>query len=191
MINKLLNLKTLNKKSVWLSFQKLYILFWVASFIGHYLEVIWARSIHILLGLSAWHPSAPTIMPLAPPYGFGAVAVVLFIWPLMKKYKLNIVGSFVLSSLVTGLVEYLCGLILILVEGRNIYWDYADRFLNINGQVCLQSSLTFGVVALGFLYFVYSHYENFFHQLSRKRLDQIFWVFFVSYMIDLLFVNVK
>lgn len=190
-MNIFLKLKSCDKQTIWLSFQKMYILFWAASFIGHYLEVIWSRSLHIILGLSAWHPVAPTIMPLAPPYGFGAVAVVLFIWPLIKKYKLNFMGSFVLSVFITGLVEYLCGLFLVIFVGHNQYWDYTGRFMNINGFVCLQSSLIFGVVAVCFLYFIYPRYEKFFCRLNQKRLDVIFWTLFVSYMIDLIFINIK
>lgn len=191
MIKKFFKSKSLDKEQIWLSFKKLYILFWLASFIGHYLEVIWARTLHVALGYTAWHPEAPTIMPLAPPYGFGAVAVVLLIWPLIKRYKLNLVGSFFMSVVVTGFVEYLCGLFLVLVTGRNIYWDYGDRFLNIGGQVCLQSSLIFGFVAVNFLYFVYPHYEKFIDHFNKKQFNVIFWLLFASYVIDLIFICMK
>lgn len=191
MIKKFLKQNNPHIKSFWLSFQKLYVLFWLASFIGHYLEVIWSRTAHIALGYTTWHPLAPTIMPLAPPYGLGAVAVVALIWPLIKRYKLNPIPSFVLSVFVTGLVEYLCAVVLILVDGRNIYWDYTGRFMNINGFVCLQSSLIFGLVAVSFLYFVYPAYQRFVQRFSHRQSNVIFWVLFGSYMLDLVLINVK
>jgi len=180
-----------NIKPTWASFKQLYVLFWITSFTGHYLEVIWARTLHVFFGYSVWHPSAPTIMPLAPPYGLGAVAVILLIWPLIKRYKLNPVGSFVLSVFVTGLVEYLCAFCLVVVSGHNEYWDYTGRFLNINGYVCLQSSLIFGLVSICFLYFVYPYYEKFIKRFDEKHFNAIFWVLFVSYAIDLIFINIK
>lgn len=177
--------KKRNLRLYFLKFQQLFIIFWFASFFGHYLEVFWSRTFHMALGYSVWRPEAPTIMPLAPPYGLGAVAVVLLVWPFVKKYNLNPFGVLMLNSFITGLVEYLCALFLVMFEGQNIYWDYTDRFLNLNGFVCLQSSLLFGIVSTVFLLLAYPYCEDVFQKANKKRLGFLFWALFASYMLDL------
>ena len=166
-------------------FKKIFIYFWITSLLGHYLEVVWIYIMHVTVDATLWKTTIPTITPLAAPYGFGMVAVILLVIPLIEKYKLHPLSVFVLNALVTGVIEYLCALVLVIATGRNRYWDYSNEFLNINGYVCLKSAILFGIGATLFVYFIYPMLDKIVSGLRKKQFNAVFWLLFGSYSIDL------
>lgn len=164
-------------------FQQLFIIFFVFSILGHYIEVAWALTLR-LFG-SQWYPTITDMLPLAAPYGLGAVALIVFVWPLMKKYRHYPIRMFTLSVLITGFVEFLCALLLVLLYGKNYFWDYSSRFLNLFGFICLSNCLLFGVASMLFLYFVYPHFQKFSEKFSRRQVSICFWVLLVMYIINM------
>lgn len=166
-------------------FEKVYIFFWVSSLFGHYLELLWAQLKHIITGRSAWQPIDLTIVPIAPPYGLGAIVVVFVIWPLVKYYKMPPVVVFFFSAVVTALVEYICAVIILAIYGYNRFWDYSWMPFNVNGHVCLENSLLFGLVATIFIYWLFPSLNRFLSRLSAKQFSTLFWVLFISYGVDL------
>lgn len=167
-------------------FKYYFVIFWLASLIGHFLEIWWAYFRHYIFGSPLWMPTIVTVIPLAAPYGFGAVAILLLIWPLMKRPLLKPAWIFGLSVLITGFVEYLCAAFLVIFYGHNKFWNYSDRDFNIDGYVCLESSLIFGVSAMIFLYLVYPFFLNKFNKFPKRLWNVLFWVFFASFIIDIL-----
>ncbi len=87
--------------------------------------------------------------PYLPVYGFGAVLMVF----LLKRFKKNPLVVFLLSMLVTGVLEYFTGYALWNIFHKT-WWDYTGLFLNIDGYVCLRSVLTFGVGGILLIYIV-------------------------------------
>lgn len=175
-----------NKKPI-IFWQELFIYFWVFSLIGHYLELFWKFLVH----LQNWRPIMSTIMPLAPPYGLGVVAVILFIKPLIKKYNLNPLIVFGMCIAVSNIVEYFCASILVLLVGYNKFWNYSYEPFNIKGFVCLKNGITFGILATLFLYFVYPYCNKFFQKLPKHQFKVIFWIIFLSYLLSLTTLNLK
>jgi len=94
-------------------FKNCFLVFWIFSFLGHYLEIIWVWVNHFVFVYPMWIPDTPTVIPLAPPYGIGVVAVILFSLPLAERYKLNPMAIFILNFIITGIVEYLCASFLV------------------------------------------------------------------------------
>lgn len=161
-------------------FQELFLYFWVISVLGHYLEELW-----VALAIDPqWHPVMSTFLPLAPPYGLGAVAIVLFVAPLKKKYKMGPLVIFLISAFVSALVEYLCGVVISMFLGSNPFWDYSHSFMNIQGYTCLESALLLGVLATLFVYFVYPSIEKLLQKIGEKRILIIFLILFITYAID-------
>lgn len=183
---------SLEKVSVFDNFRRIFIYFWITSLIGHYVEVIWAIFRHQFLGASGyWLPTNVTIIPLAAPYGLGVVAIILFVMPLMKKYKLNPALVFVLNVVITALVEYICAAVLVLIFGRNEFWNYSNVPFNLNGYICLSNTLTFGLVSTIYIYFLHPILTDFLKKLTKKHFNTFFWITAVSYMIDLIYVGLK
>ncbi len=171
-------------------FQQLFIIFFIFSILGHYIEVAWAIILQLFFG-SHWFPTLADILPLAAPYGLGAVALIVFVWPLMKKYGHYPIRIFGLSVFVTGAVEFLCALLLVVLYGKNYFWDYSSRFLNLFGFICLQNCLLFGIGSMLFLYFVYPHFQKFSEKFTHRQVSVCFWVLLAMYVINMVAVVLR
>jgi uncharacterized membrane protein len=88
-------------------------------------------------------------LPLRPLYGAGGVAYTL----LLHEVVAHPVLVFVLGALVATVVEYVASL-LTETAFHAISWDYSDKPLNLQGRVCLQYSLAWGLLALVAIYLV-------------------------------------
>lgn len=119
-------------------------------------------------------------VPLLPIYGVGAVALIA----LMQIHINNPFYVFVLSSIVASAVEFV-GHWLIEVLFRAQLWDYRDRRFNLQGRICLENSLGFGILALGMLYVVQPWLENVLALLPTKFIVVIAVILLVIFLIDL------
>ncbi len=81
--------------------------------------------------------------PVCPIYGVGAVIMILS----LKKFSKNNFTIFLGGMLVGSIVEYLISLFGDYVLNVR-WWDYSDRFLNINGRICLLYSICWGIVGV-------------------------------------------
>lgn len=173
-------------------FYKLFICFWVFSVIGHYVEILWGYACYFVFG--GGYPRLPrldSIAPLAQPYGFGAIAIIIFIVPLVKKFNLNFFFAFLLNTVAMTLVEYYTALFLIIVRGRNDFWDYSGLPYNLNGHIWLGGSIAFGIGATIFLYYIYPLFVSFIKHLKDKHIKVIFWTLFITYILDFIFFNFR
>ena len=118
--------------------------------------------------------------PLLPIYGVGAVALIA----LMQIHINNPFYVFVLSSIVASAVEFV-GHWLIEVLFRAQLWDYRDRRFNLQGRICLENSLGFGILALGMLYVVQPWLESILAFLPAKFIVIISVVLLVIFVLDL------
>lgn len=86
--------------------------------------------------------------PVCPIYGFGMTGILLLLQPLLKVNDLpHNVGLFACGMVLASTVEYLVGWgMLKLFHAR--WWDYRDRPLNLNGFICLEISLCWGMGTL-------------------------------------------
>ena len=81
--------------------------------------------------------------PLCPVYGFGAMAVLVFLRPIQN----NIPLLSLCGMLVTSVIEYITGYLLEKLFATK-WWDYSTYRFNIHGRVCLRNSLMFGVLSV-------------------------------------------
>lgn len=87
--------------------------------------------------------------PYCPIYGTGA----LLIHILLKRYVDDIVALFVMSILVCSILEYITSYIMEKTFNAR-WWDYTDKKFNINGRICLEASIPFGLLGTISLYFI-------------------------------------
>jgi uncharacterized membrane protein len=164
----------------WSFWRSAFIVFLFFSILGHVLEYFWWWGLN--LGDKWQFPSAL----VAEPYGFGALAILLLVYPLVRRRKFGVVGTFIAGLIVTTAVEFLCALVSVLFYGYNPYWDYSNDFLNLFGFVCLENSLAFGLVALVFVYFIFPWLDNTLLKLNNKILNAIVVVVAVWYLTSLI-----
>ena len=87
--------------------------------------------------------------PICPIYGYGALLVSI----LLKKYQNDFIITFLMSIIVCGLLEYFTSYFMELIFHAR-WWDYSDRKLNINGRICLENLVLFGIASSTIIYIV-------------------------------------
>lgn len=81
--------------------------------------------------------------PYCPIYGFAAIGMILF----LNKYLDDPIVLFVMSAVGASVLEYLTSYVMEkLFKAR--WWDYYDNSFNINGRICLQNSILFGLLGV-------------------------------------------
>jgi uncharacterized membrane protein len=134
----------------------LYLLyFFVYSFLGWVHEVLFSLTFAHKLR----NPGFLT-GPILPIYGIGAVAIVI-----VAPYIENPFLVFVASAVIATVIEYVGHLVLELIFHLRL-WDYSARRFNLQGRVCLENSLGFGVLALLVVYVVHPFIARIFEPLS-------------------------
>ena len=69
--------------------------------------------------------------------------------------------------LLCGIVEYTGGWLLETFKGLK-YWDYSTYFFNIQGRVCLECLLVFGLGGCGFMYILAPICDNLLNKIALK-----------------------
>lgn len=80
--------------------------------------------------------------PVCPIYGFGVLLVVS-----QLKGVSNILVLFLLSAVITSVLEYFTGFVLEYAF-KCKWWDYTGKFLSIKGRICLEFSIIWGVICV-------------------------------------------
>lgn len=119
------------------------LLFYIYCFAGW----VW-ESAYVSIKLHKWINRGFLKGPFLPIYGSGAI-VVLISTVLIKKYTILV---FIIGMISATILEYITGAIMEkLFHVR--YWDYSEKKFNINGYICLVSSLAWGFFFTSFSIF--------------------------------------
>ena len=120
--------------------------------------------------------------PWLPIYGYGGVLIILF----LNRFKKNPFKLFIASMILCGTVEYLTSLYLELVNGMR-WWDYTDFFLNLNGRVCFEGLLVFGLAGSAGIYFLGPMLNNVFKKIPKNIAIMLCVVLVTFYGIDFVY----
>ena len=180
----MMHIRNWRKVGFW---RDLFLYFWLFSLVGHVIELAWALLGTLFTIKSAGHFASIPVFAIAAPYGLGAVALLLFIYPMVKRKKLGLVSAYVVSVAITTVIEFVSALLVVLVLGSNPFWDYSDRLLNLFGFVCLGNSLLFGIISVVAIRWLFPWTEKWRRVIGEKYLNLAFWILFPAYMIVQLF----
>ncbi len=150
-------------------------IFFVASIIGWIYEMIFYKVTENILENRGF-----LYGPYVPVYGFGAILIVL----LLKRFKKNPLILFVGMALVTGILELIVGEFMVAVWHKR-WWDYTGLFLNIDGQVCLRSVLSFAIGGLGLIYLIEPYINKFNEKINNKNKKTVCIAIIAIMIIDL------
>ena len=161
-----IKLETYQKMGVW------FLLVVFAGFFGWVYEMIFY---FFDGGTGEFYMQGGNFLPWINIYAIGAVFIIL----LCRRFRKNPWVVFLLSVVISGIVEFVGGwLIYTLFDGTR-YWDYNTEILNfgnIGGFVCLRSVLFFGVSALFLIYVV----VPFFVYLAKRMSKRAFLILAIS-----------
>lgn len=119
------------------------------------------------------------IGPVCPIYGSGAIIISL----LLQNYKDNWVIVFCMAMILAGALEYFTSWIMEkLFKAR--WWDYSHKKYNINGRICLETMIPFGLLASLIIYVLHPAVIKLVDKLSPTALLWVAITLFVIYIID-------
>ena len=135
-----------------LSIINIYIIFWLYSIMGWIMETT-----YVSIKDKKFVNRGFFLGPYCPIYGTGGVLLLLFFNTSNSYYNPFVI--FVLSIFICSLVEYLTSYFLELIY-KVRWWDYSDRFFNINGRICLFNSFCFGLLGMILVCFLNPFFVN-------------------------------
>ncbi len=103
--------------------------------------------------------------PWLPIYGFGGLIVLMLLARVRKRPFIFFISSIILC----GVVEYFTGWYLETVFNSK-WWNYDGYFLNLDGRICAEGLLVFGICALAFIYVLAPLLDNLIRKINRRVL---------------------
>jgi len=164
----------------WHFWRDSFLYFWVFSLIGHLIEYPWFAVLDLV---GAGHPPMPPFFIIAAPYGLGILGILWFVVPMMKKFKLGLIPTYLWSVFVTTAIEFVAAVVLIVVHGHNPYWDYSSQPANLFGCVLLSNSLMFGLLVVAFLYYIFPRTDRLLKKIKDKPLNVAAICLMVAYVV--------
>lgn len=115
-----------------------FVLFIIYSFMG------WCMEMMVCYYASKkWVNRGFLIGPICPIYGYGCLIITV----LLKRYLDDPIVLFVMAVVLCCILEYFTSYLMEkLFKAR--WWDYSDRKFNLNGRICLENAILFGVLGL-------------------------------------------
>ena len=159
------------------SFLYLFLLFFIYSIIGYIIEIINCSLIEKKLVLSRGYMIGPYI----PIYGVGAITVIY----LLDKYKHDLVALFIMGMFICTLIEYLTSFLMEKLFKLR-WWDYSNKKFNINGRVCLENGVLFGIGGVIIVKFINPYIISFLDMFSDISIIIIGLIIVSLFIVDLI-----
>lgn len=149
------------------------LLFFIFSFIGYLWEVLLC-----LFQTGSFVNRGALYGPWLPIYGGGGIAMLV----LLKKLRKNPFVYFVFAMLLCGIIEYFTSVYLEVVH-HMAWWDYTGFFLNLNGRICLEGLILFGVLGLVVTYVGAPLITSFLDKISKniKRILSVILIIVIAF----------
>lgn len=121
------------------------------------------------------------IGPYCPIYGFGA----LFITLLLNKYIEYPMLLFIVAIIICSILEYMTSLVLEKIYHAR-WWDYSNKKFNLNGRICVNTMIPFGILGMIMMYVFNPLVFKFYNYLNINTLNIICIIIFSIFLFDLI-----
>lgn len=119
------------------------------------------------------------IGPICPIYGYGVLLIIL----LIDGNKSDILSIFLKSIFICSILEYSTSFIMEkLFHAR--WWDYSDRKFNINGRICLETMIPFGLLGSGVVLIVHPFIYKMINLINDKTIIILSICLLILFLID-------
>ena len=134
--------------------------------------------------------------PYCPVYGFGALAFIFLVYPMikdkpLKKKIIMIPVVFLLCMLIATAIELFASYLCELLMGSWPWQTYADYKYNFQARIALSPSIRFGLGGVLFLYVLQPIFEKLVKKLKVKKLNIVFKVVLTIFIIDFIYFVIK
>lgn len=159
-------------------YEKLFWIFMAGNVVGCLLETVYA----LILPPHQFELRVSVVLgPFILVYGFGAVAITLF---LRRMYNQRDVLIFIASMVVGAAFEYFCSFVQQAAFGT-VSWEYSDSAFNVGGRTNLMYSIFWGILGLVWVKDLYPVVSKKIEQVPKKlgrTLTIVFTVFMIADM---------
>lgn len=156
------------------------LMFLLYSFLGWIME-----SIYCMIIDKKFVNRGFMIGPVCPIYGVGCLLIIIF----LKKYENDPIILFCMAVIVCSILEYFTSYIMEKIF-KTRWWDYSQKKFSLNGRICLDISIAFGVLGLLLTYIINPFMLDILNKIDINLLKVITSFFFILFLIDL-FVSAK
>ncbi len=148
--------------------------FFIYAFLGWIMEVLYALYDDKQLVNRGF-----LIGPYCPIYGWGSVFIIYF----LQQDLSDPIAVYLKAILIAAILEYLTSFVMEkLFHAR--WWDYSDNKFNINGRICLETLLPFGVLAIFIVYIINPLIYKYLILISLPILDTFLIVLCILLVVD-------
>lgn len=119
------------------------------------------------------------IGPYCPIYGFGGLAITI----LLKNYTKDPIVLFLMAVIISGTLEYFTSYIMEKIFKAR-WWDYSAKKYNINGRICLETVVPFGILGCLVMYVLNPITFKYLNMLSNSMLNIISAICFTIFITD-------
>lgn len=151
-----------------------FLLFMSYAFLGWCMEVICK-----LIQTRKFINRGFLIGPYCPIYGWGAIAITV----LLKRYTYDILVLFVMSMIVCSIIEYFTSYFME-KKYHARWWDYSNKKFNINGRICLETLIPFGILGVIIMYVTNPLLFYFFETIPQMILHIVTATLFIVFIVD-------
>lgn len=153
---------------------KYFLFFIIYAFLGWLMEVLVS-----LYNKHKFVNRGFLIGPYCPIYGWGVLAILI----LVGQNTTDVLAVFLKSVFICSILEYSTSYVMEKIFNIR-WWDYSQKRFNINGRVCLETMLPFGILALALIYFLHPLINGLVCSLSTSVLYFLAILLFIIYLID-------
>lgn len=118
--------------------------------------------------------------PWLPIYGTGGLIILI----LLKKLRTMPALEFVAAMVLCGALEYFSSWYLEITHDGQRWWDYTGYFLNLNGRICAEGLLAFGLGGLAIVYLLAPALDDLLNRANTRALAVAAVVLLVAYCCD-------
>ena len=104
--------------------------------------------------------------PWLPIYGTGGILILI----ILKRFRNKPILEFVSAVVLCGCVEYYTSWYLQMAHNGQKWWDYSGYFLNLNGRICAEGLMIFGLGGMAIVYMAAPLLDNLFRRMSKAVL---------------------
>lgn len=153
-----------------------FLIFFIYSILGWIVE-----SIYVSIKSKQLINRGFLIGTYCPIYGYGCLCIILY----LEQYKNNILTVFLLGTLICCILEYITSYIMELLF-KTRWWDYSEKKFNLNGRICGENALLFGLGGIIIIYIVHPFLTKILSKLNPNILFIISIISFIIFITDTL-----
>ena len=153
---------------------KYFLYFIIYSFLGWVMEVCYT-----FIREKKFVNRGFLIGPICPIYGYGVLTIIF----LIGKDTSDVLAVFLKAILICSILEYFTSYFMEkLFKAR--WWDYSKRKFNINGRICLETMVPFGILGSTVVYLLHPLVVRLISIFPSTLTIVIAVIIFIMYLVD-------